>query len=90
MSALLESGAIPAPKLHSFAAENVSDAFDYMARAQHIGRIAVMHPAFGHQVARKDSSYLISGGLGALGMHAARWLAESGAGRVVLLGRSAP
>lgn len=39
---------------------------------------------------RADGAYLISGGLGGLGLLLARWLAESGAARVVLNGRSAP
>ena len=36
---------------------------------------------------RGDASYLITGGLGALGLHFARWLAEQGARHLVLLGR---
>ncbi len=39
---------------------------------------------------RGDGSYLITGGLGALGLGAARWLARSGAGRLVLMGRGRP
>jgi phthiocerol/phenolphthiocerol synthesis type-I polyketide synthase D len=39
---------------------------------------------------RADGAYLITGGLGGLGLVLARWLAESGAARVVLNGRSAP
>ncbi|WP_169811001.1 type I polyketide synthase [Nocardia amamiensis] len=38
----------------------------------------------------RDAAYLITGGRGALGLTAARTLAESGAGTVVLVGRSAP
>jgi phthiocerol/phenolphthiocerol synthesis type-I polyketide synthase D len=41
-------------------------------------------------VVRDDGAYLVSGGLGGLGLLLARWLAESGAARVVLNGRSAP
>ncbi len=37
-----------------------------------------------------DRSYLITGGRGGLGLRAAAWLAERGARRIVLLGRSAP
>jgi len=37
---------------------------------------------------RRDASYLISGGLGSLGLRLARWLAESGAGHLLLLGRT--
>ncbi|MFI9154597.1 SDR family NAD(P)-dependent oxidoreductase [Streptomyces sp. NPDC053367] len=39
---------------------------------------------------RADGSYLISGGLGGLGLSLARFLAERGAGALILLGRSAP
>ncbi|MGA5704465.1 SDR family NAD(P)-dependent oxidoreductase [Peterkaempfera bronchialis] len=39
---------------------------------------------------RADASYLITGGLGALGLSLAGFLAEHGAGTLVLMGRSAP
>lgn len=39
---------------------------------------------------KADGSYLITGGLGSLGLQVAEWLAKQGAGQVVLLGRSAP
>jgi acyl transferase domain-containing protein len=39
---------------------------------------------------RRDGTYLITGGLGEVGLRVARWMAEKGAGRVVLVGRSAP
>ncbi|WP_437672444.1 beta-ketoacyl synthase N-terminal-like domain-containing protein [Sorangium sp. So ce131] len=38
---------------------------------------------------RPDGSYLITGGLGALGLLVARWMVERGARRLILLGRSA-
>lgn len=41
-------------------------------------------------VARPDGGYVISGGLGGLGLYLADWLAEHGAGKVVLNGRSEP
>ncbi len=34
-----------------------------------------------------DGTYLITGGLGALGLHVARWLASNGARRLILTGR---
>jgi acyl transferase domain-containing protein/acyl-CoA synthetase (AMP-forming)/AMP-acid ligase II/thioesterase domain-containing protein/acyl carrier protein len=37
---------------------------------------------------RADGSYLVTGGLGALGLQVARWLVAQGARRLVLLGRS--
>jgi len=36
---------------------------------------------------RSDRTYLVTGGLGALGIETARWLAGKGAGRLVLAGR---
>ena len=38
---------------------------------------------------RPDGSYLISGGLGELGLVTARWMAEQGARNLILFGRSA-
>src|SRR5262249_9298766 len=37
---------------------------------------------------RADGSYLITGGLGALGLHVARWLVNRGARHMILMGRS--
>ncbi|MFD7845655.1 type I polyketide synthase [Nocardia sp. NPDC059764] len=51
---------------------------------------AQLDPAVSKDTVRVDGSYIISGGLGGLGLSVARWLAERGAGRVVLNGRSAP
>jgi surfactin synthase thioesterase subunit/NAD(P)-dependent dehydrogenase (short-subunit alcohol dehydrogenase family)/aryl carrier-like protein len=39
---------------------------------------------------RSDAAYLITGGLGALGLVTARWLASQGARHLALVGRSAP
>ncbi|MDP9864738.1 MULTISPECIES: SDR family NAD(P)-dependent oxidoreductase [Streptosporangium] len=41
-------------------------------------------------VVRRGGGYLITGGYGGLGLVVARWLAERGAGRIVLGGRSGP
>jgi phthiocerol/phenolphthiocerol synthesis type-I polyketide synthase D len=41
-------------------------------------------------VVRRDGSYIVTGGLGGLGLVVARWLVDSGAGRVVLTGRREP
>jgi len=37
-----------------------------------------------------DDSYLITGGLGALGLHTAQWLVRKGVRHLVLIGRNAP
>ena len=52
-----------------------------------------LRPSAGHAgtfpvTFRADASYLITGGLGALGLLFARWMAGQGARRVILVGRS--
>jgi malonyl CoA-acyl carrier protein transacylase/acyl carrier protein len=39
---------------------------------------------------RADGAYLVTGGLTGLGLETARWLAEHGAGQLILVGRRAP
>jgi len=57
----------------------------YVARiVRHDDRSATMRP-IGF---RTDASYLITGGLGGLGLEVARWMAEQGARRLILMGRS--
>ncbi|KAA1251690.1 type I polyketide synthase [Mycobacterium simiae] len=43
-----------------------------------------------HPVVRPGASYVVTGGLGGLGLVVATWLVDRGAGRVVLNGRSEP
>ena len=54
---------------------------------QHAGGIAV---TLDEVRFRADASYLVTGGLGALGLEMAEWLAEQGAGHMGLVGRSEP
>jgi phthiocerol/phenolphthiocerol synthesis type-I polyketide synthase D len=41
-------------------------------------------------VVRPDGAYVVTGGLGGIGLKMGRWLADAGAARIVLNGRSAP
>ena len=74
----------------------VVDAFRYMAQAKHIGKIVLtLHDQEVHMVPREarlallraDGTYLITGGLGGLGLRVAQWLVQQGARHLVLLGR---
>ena len=56
-----------------------------MASARHIGKIVLMP-----QGVRSDATYLITGGLGGLGLRVAEWLVERGARHLALAGRSKP
>ncbi|MFF9510037.1 SDR family NAD(P)-dependent oxidoreductase [Streptomyces sp. NPDC014724] len=76
--------------------DRAADVFHLMARAGHIGKIVLTVPDRGEAIAvmpdgppvvRADGAYIITGGLGGLGLATARWLAEQGAGRIILNGR---
>ena len=63
-------------------------AFRRMQQARHIGKIVLQMP--NPLQPRGDRSYLITGGLGALGLHTAAYLAQLGAGDIVLTSRGMP
>ncbi|OSC24982.1 polyketide synthase [Mycobacterium vulneris] len=63
-------------------------AFRRMQQARHIGKIVLQMPS--PMQPRGDRSYLITGGLGAIGLHMAAYLAQLGAGDIVLTSRRAP
>ncbi|MDI1279617.1 beta-ketoacyl reductase, partial [Methylobacter sp.] len=61
-------------------------AFRNMQQANHTGKLVLSFDTAALPF-RKDASYLISGGLGDLGLLVAAWMAEHGAGHLVLAGR---
>ncbi len=63
-------------------------AFRRMQQARHIGKIVLQVP--NPLQPRGGRSYLITGGLGALGLHTAAYLAQLGAGDIVLTSRRLP
>ncbi|MDY6996397.1 MAG: SDR family NAD(P)-dependent oxidoreductase [Actinomycetota bacterium] len=63
-------------------------AFRRMQQARHIGKIVLQIPQ--PLQPRADRSYLITGGLGAIGLHTAAYLAQLGAGDIVLTSRRKP
>lgn len=63
-------------------------AFRRMQQARHIGKIVLQIPR--PLQPRGDRSYLITGGLGAIGLHTAAYLAQLGAGDIVLSSRRGP
>jgi hypothetical protein len=82
-----------------FSATQVVDAFRYMQKGQHIGKIVINMPEFIQdlQVQPKpretnfsaEASYLLVGGLGGLGRAISTWMVEKGARSLVYLSRSA-
>ncbi len=67
-------------------------AFRYMAGAKHIGKVVLSQnvslPV--EKIINSEGSYLITGGLGALGLQTAQWLVSRGAKQLLLIGRSQP
>lgn len=92
-----ESGDFHLPKVVSFAASNIRDAFEQMARSKHIGKLlvdfsqgevdVVRHPE-ARPVVRPDGCYIVTGGTSGFGLVTAGWLASQGAGKVVMVSRS--
>ena len=80
-----------APLMHTrWPLAETSAAMGFMRAARHIGKIVLTTPPLGSEGLRPDRTYLVTGGLGGIGCALAEWLAERGAGTVVLNGRRAP
>jgi acyl transferase domain-containing protein/aryl carrier-like protein len=83
--------------LKTFPISEVSSAFRYLAQAKNIGKVIVSlkeekvwvsHTDRQPLSFRADGTYLITGGLGGLGLTIANWMVERGAKHLVLMGRS--
>ena len=61
-----------------------------MQAARHIGKIVLTLPPLAEGKLRADRTYLVTGGLGGIGCVVAEWLADRGAGAIVLNGRRDP
>ena len=80
-----------APLMHTrWPIAETSTAMGFMRGARHIGKIVLTAPPLGRSGLRPDKAYLVTGGLGGIGCAMAAWLAEQGAGTIVLNGRRAP
>ena len=65
-------------------------ALDFMRSARHVGKIVLTPPPLMAGRLRQDRTYLVTGGLGGIGIAVAEWLADNGAGAIVLNGRRDP
>ncbi len=72
-----------------FPSERVVDAFRCMQQAKHIGKIAIAHHNHSPSI-HSDGTYLITGGLGDLGLLVAQFFVDKGAKHLVLIGRNSP
>ncbi|MEO0648164.1 MAG: SDR family NAD(P)-dependent oxidoreductase, partial [Cyanobacteria bacterium J06650_10] len=76
----------------TFRANQTITAFRTMQQGKHIGKVIITPPQVrtDNAVIKSDATYLITGGMGALGLQVAKWLTQQGARHLVLLGRSNP
>ena len=87
-----ENGSLKPLPQTVFPLQDTVSAFRYMQQAKHIDKIVIKFPdkigTQGRLSLRSDGTYLITGGLGGLGLLVAQWLVERGAKHLVLLSRS--
>jgi len=93
-------GALPMPESTHYPLAEAATAIRTMSAAGHTGKLILDIPQAGRSsvvlppeqapVFRADGSYIITGGLGGLGLFLAEKMAAAGAGRIVLTSRSEP
>ncbi|MFV8315907.1 sulfolipid-1 biosynthesis phthioceranic/hydroxyphthioceranic acid synthase [Mycobacterium sp. 23] len=93
-------GVLPIPESTSYPLADAATAIRVMGAAEHTGKLILEVPHAGRssvvlppeqsQAFRSDGAYIITGGLGGLGLFLAEKMAAAGAGRIVLSSRSAP
>lgn len=93
-------GVLAAPQSTHFPLADATTAIRAMSNAEHTGKLvldmpqtgrsSVVVPAAQAQVFRGDGAYVITGGLGGLGLFFAAKMAAAGCGRIVLTARSQP
>ena len=90
-----DGGKFRAPPTTVFRIEEAVRAFRFMQQARHVGKIVLEArdedaTDAGPLRFRGDATYLITGGLGGLGLLVAGWLVQRGARHIALLSRRGP
>jgi acyl transferase domain-containing protein/acyl-CoA synthetase (AMP-forming)/AMP-acid ligase II/acyl carrier protein len=79
--------------LHIILADNhqVEDYLALRGEITYVARLVKQFQAVSQEVSlRSDATYIITGGLGALGLQTAKWMVEKGARHLVLISRTQP
>ncbi len=97
---LVADGALPPPEHTDYPLAEAANAIRVMSAAEHTGKLILDIPHTGRgsavlppeqvQTFRGDGAYIITGGLGGLGLFLAEKMATAGCGRIVLTSRSQP
>ena len=97
---LTADGSLPLPECTHYPLADAATAIRVMSGAQHTGKLVLDVPHTGHSrvvmppaqapIFRPDGAYIVTGGLGGLGLFLAEQMAAAGCGRIVLASRSQP
>jgi polyketide synthase 5 len=97
---LIAERSLPLPHCSRYPLADAADGVRLMSRAEHSGKLVLDVPRGGQRritvppeqarVFRKDGAYIVTGGLGGLGLFLAEKMAAAGCGRIVLSSRSQP
>lgn len=97
---LTADGVLPLPEYTKYPLADAATAIRVMSAAEHTGKLLLSPPRVGHntvavppetaRIFRNDGAYIVTGGLGGLGLFLAARMAEGGCGRIVLNSRSQP
>jgi len=81
-----------APLITELGLASTDDVIAWRQEHRYVERLSRTTLGAGKQepVVRPDGAYVVTGGLGGIGLVVARWLVDRGAGRIVLNGRSEP
>jgi acyl transferase domain-containing protein len=93
-------GELPLPECTRYGFGDAAAAVRAIGAAEHTGKVVLELPQAGHTTVvlppeqarafRRDGSYLVTGGLGGIGLFLAEKMAAAGCGRIVLSSRSEP
>ena len=96
---LVADGELPVPESIHYPFGDAVTAVRAMSAAEHTGKLVLDVPQSGHtpvvvppeqvRAFRRDGSYIVTGGLGGIGLFLAETMAAAGCGRIVLSSRSA-
>jgi NADPH:quinone reductase-like Zn-dependent oxidoreductase/acyl carrier protein len=97
---LTAEGVLPQPETSHYPLAEAATAIRVMGAAEHTGKLILSIPRVGHshvvvppeqaRVFRADGAYIVTGGLGGLGLFLTAKMSAAGSGRIVLNSRSRP
>lgn len=97
---LVADGELPLPEITHYPLGDAAGAVSAINAAEQAGKVVLDVPQTGHTTVvvppeqarpfRPDGSYIVTGGLGGIGLFLAEKMAEGGCGRIVLSSRSKP